>query len=238
MPLTIYQIHSMFLDDEINFSGSWSEFLLSVVAEVGVFELYDIDQLPCKLSEKVGPYEAHVLSWSRISDPAIALWVAGEIRLCSYTAKGELQAAAAKAIKERAELGSEPITVPVEVQERVERLVVDNPALLARLSLPILNKLSGYINDLMLKDLPAIEQDLLIFSYLSKLVYKPTKKAPPFKVGKLPPQVNQIFMAIDPNGKLYGTPLGVRLYRATLNWIKNGISHDEMIRRAKEMIES
>ena len=238
MPLTIYQIHAMYLDDEITFSGSWSEFLLSIVAEVGVYELYDKDQLPCELSEKVSSDEAHVLAWSRISDPAIALWVAGEIRLCSYTAKGELQAAATKAIKERCELGAAPLTVPVEVQERVERLVVDNPALLARLSLPILNKISGYINDLMLKDLPSIEQDLLIFNYLSKLVYKPAKKAPPFKVGKLPPQVNQIFIELDPDGRLYGTQLGVRVYRAILNWIKNGISHDEMLHRAKEIIES
>ncbi len=238
MPLTIYQIHTLFIEDSIPFNGTWAEFLLSLVADVGVLELYDIEQIPSAPSEKVGVNEPYVLSWSRISDPSVALWVAGEIRLCSYTAKGELQAVAAKAIKERKELGAAAITVPVEVQERVERLVSDNPALMARLSLPVLNKLSGYINDLMLKDLPTIEQDLLIYNYLSKLVYRPAKKSPPFKVGKLPVQVNQLFTEIDPTGSLYGTQLGIKIYRATLNWIKNGLHHDEMLHRAKEMMES
>lgn len=88
----------------------------------------------------------------------------------------------------------------------------------------------------MLKDISELEQDLLIFNYLTKLVYKPEKKAPPFKVGKIPAAVNSIFSEINPHGDLYCTPAGIKLYRSILNWIKNDIPHDEMILRAKEII--
>lgn len=236
MPLTIYQIHSLFLDEEIIFDGNWVEFLLSIVAEVGVMEFYDLEQLPTVRSQKLESNEPAALLWSRISDPAAALWAAGAIRLCQYTEKSAQMAAVVKALQERAELGAAPITVPVEVHERVERLVSDNPALLARITLPVLNRISGYINDVMLKDISELEQDLLIFNYLTKLVYKPKKKAPPFKVGKIPAAVNSIFSEIDPHGDLYCTPAGIKLYRSILNWIKNDIPHDEMILRAKEII--
>lgn len=234
MPISLNELHSLYLNDELPFTGSWPEFLIALASSQGAMMFYDESSLPLTPVDSLSA-ASEALSWARLLDPNDALWAAMAIVSSSHDSDRSIKDVINAAVMERHTAENEALTLPIEVNDRIERLIKDNPALLARINLSVKNKLASYINELFLKATPDDVCDLLIFNKLKSLVYKPKPKTPMFKVGCIPAQALSVIDEAFPDGDVFEHKHGVKVYRCILNWIKNGISHEEMVSRALEI---
>lgn len=226
MPLSIEQVYSKYLSEEIPFDGTWHAFICTLVTRAGAMEFYDEESLPTSAQCSDLALEA----LKTISPRSIyqTLWAAAAICNCSGSQE-ELILAGKRAIEE---CDNKPLIVPVEVTERLERLTRDNPSILPRISMRTKSVIAGYIHLLLMKDMTEYERDFMIYLKLQELVHKSYS----FR-SRTPEKVIRVFELINRGYSISETRMSGVILRCLMNWNKNGLSEQEMQLRAMTMME-